>query len=149
MAPEELEVIRLLDEVFEHAYYTRNGALVRGTNLDELAAGGLHEFIPSCGIDRKGNLLYDVRDVKTKDLVDKTYTQDGYFSTSSVRAFDGQVVVKVVNPKGAKALDIADVSYLRNESEVLFRSGQKFKILEAKVVVDKYKPKLHITVELE
>ena len=149
MAPEELEVIRLLDEVFEHAYYTRNGALVRGTNLDELAAGGLHEFIPSCGIDRKGNLLYDVRDVKTKDLVDKTYTQDGYFSTSSVRAFDGQVVVKVVNPKGAKALDIADVSYLRNESEVLFRSGQKFKILEAKVVVDKSKPKLHITVELE
>lgn len=82
-------------------------------------------------------LLGELQNLPTDELVGKTIMEQGFMSTSTETAiaeeFTGNMHMTIETSKGAQALDISSISNYTTEAEVLFNAGQKMLIKSAEV----------------
>lgn len=96
------------------------------------------------------SILGDLKGLSADDLIGEEIIEKGYMSTStsydvaSKQFGTKDVIMTIKAPKDAKGMDIAPTSIFAEESEILFQSGRKMQILEAKEINEK----LHITVKM-
>lgn len=117
MTPESKMITEHMRSALRSAYLPEDMILYRGASTNEL--GALKGLLP-------------------EELIEKTFTQPGFMSTSKDETVARNVFMKdmeitIVAPQGSHALDITGNSvYGINESEVLFDAGQEMKITQAK-----------------
>lgn len=79
-----------------------------------------------------------LKDLPTDELVGKTFTQEGFLSTSNSE-FVGSAWTKDLNitihaPAGSPGLDITSISRHTSEAEILFNSGRQLQIISAEKI---------------
>jgi len=78
-----------------------------------------------------------LQNLSVDELVGKTFTEQGFMSTSISNAvaedFSGNMQITIEASKGVQALDISSISQYPMESEVLFNAGQEMLITSAEV----------------
>lgn len=125
---ENQTTVEVLKSALDNSALPHDMTLYRGTSTEALGA---------------------LQDLSVDELVGKTFTEQGFMSTSTsnvvAEGFSGNMQMTIEASKGAQALDISSISQYTTEAEVLFNTGQEMLITSAEVK----NGILHITVIIE
>ena len=116
LTPENQATVEAMKSALSNAELPQDMTLYRGTSTEAL---GLLQNLP------------------TDELVGKTFTEQGFMSTSTSSAvagdFSGNMQITIEAAKGAQALDISSISQYNMEAEVLFNVNQEMLITSVEV----------------
>ena len=113
---ENQAIVEAMKSALENSALPQDMTLYRGTSTEALGS---------------------LQNLSVDELVGKTFTEQGFMSTSTSKAiaegFSGNMKITIEASKGAQALDISTVSQYTTEAEVLFNAGQEMLIISAEV----------------
>lgn len=125
LTPENQATAEAIKSALDNSALSQDMTLYRGTSTETLGA---------------------LQDLSVDELVGKTFTEQGFMSTSTNSAvaegFSGNMQMTIEAAEGAQALNISSISQYATEEEVLFNAGQEMLITSAEVE----NSILHITV---
>lgn len=118
LTPENAARVKEIQSALGNSSLPDDMVLYRGTGMDELGA---------------------LKNLPADELVGKTFTQEGFLSTSTSESFAGQMTknlnITIHAPAGSPGLDISAISqYGTREAEILFNSGRQMLITGAEKI---------------
>lgn len=116
LTPENQATAEAIKSALDNSALSKDMTLYRGTSTETLGA---------------------LQDLSVDELVGKTFTEQGFMSTSTNSAvaegFSGNMQMTIEAAEGAQALNISSISQYATEEEVLFNAGQEMLITSAEV----------------
>ena len=116
LTPENQATVEAMKSALSNAELPQDMTLYRGTSTEVLGS---------------------LQNLPTDELVGKTFTEQGFMSTSTSSAvagdFSGNMQITIEAAKGAQALDISSISQYNMEAEVLFNVNQEMLITSVEV----------------
>lgn len=149
--PLTVEELAVLRHYTGSSYRTTNGMLRKGDYSNnyvlqaytELAQSAIRKIKPHVGVTNRGMSLYGdelkkfLSVYKSGEIVEDA----AFVSTSTSSGFGGNIRIEVRGKTGAK---VSSISYYRNEAEVLFAPGARFKVQQ---VTQKSGDNYHVVLE--
>lgn len=116
LTPENQATAEAIKSALDNSALLQDMTLYRGTSTEALGA---------------------LQDLSVDELVGKTFTEQGFMSTSTnsvvAEGFSGNMQMTIEAAEGAQALNISSISQYVTEEEVLFNAGQEMLIISAEV----------------
>ncbi len=116
LSPENQATVEAMKSALDNSALPQDMTLYRGTSTEALGS---------------------LQNLSVDELVGKTFTEQGFMSTSTsnviAEGFSGNMKMTIEASKGAQALDISSISQYTTEAEVLFNAGQEMLITSAEV----------------